>query len=118
MNENKRIRSKYVKKERTRLNELYRVAFRNDPRIKEHEEAEEKEKLQKKQDKYDRKQKAKGDELKMKNDQKSKIEETKRLEEEAKDNKRNKVLIQKKLRYVLKIVTNSIEKQWSKHSNL
>lgn len=98
INENKRIRSKYIKKERIRLNQLYRVAFNNDPRIKAHNEQEEIEKQKKKQEKYEKRQKAKEDEIKMREGHKFKIEEQKRLEEEEKENKRRMVEIQKNLR--------------------
>ena len=86
---NKKIRSKYIKKERVRLNQLYRIAYNSDPRVKAHLEQEEQDKLKKKQEKYEKKNQAKLEELKLK--------EQKRLEEEEKENERKRQELQKKL---------------------
>jgi len=97
-NENAKIRSKYIKTERGRLNELYRIAYRNDPRIKRHNEEEEKEKELKKKEKFDKKQKAREEKSRKENETRFRMEEEKRKLEEAKQRERLKVQLEGQMR--------------------
>lgn len=96
--ENKKIREKYIKTERARLNELYRIAYRNDPRIKAYQEQQEKEKELKKKEKFDKKQKVRDEKLKRELEIKQRKEEEERKIQEAEEMERKKVEIQKQLR--------------------
>lgn len=59
--ENKKLKDKYMKKERSRLIKLAELAYKLDPRIKKIREAEELEKKRKKQEIKDRKDKERKD---------------------------------------------------------
>lgn len=63
----RKIREKYIKAERKRLIELYRIAFKCDPRIKKYNEQLEKEKDLLKQEKFDKKQKAREEKKRVEN---------------------------------------------------
>ena len=56
--ENKKVRSKYVQKERARLIRLYETAYNNDPRIKRENEAIEAERLRRKAEQKEQRVKA------------------------------------------------------------
>jgi DnaJ homolog subfamily C member 2 len=81
--ENQKIRSKYIKVERARLNELYRIAYRNDPRIKKYNLEQEQEKENKKKEKFEKKQKAREERMKKELEARQKmVDEEKKIEEE------------------------------------
>ena len=94
----KKIREKYIKIERARLNNLHRVAYKYDPRIKAENERVEKEKELKKKAKFEKKQKAKEEQQKIHMDIQMKEDEEKRKIEEEKEREQMKIKIQKQLR--------------------
>ena len=99
--ENKKIREKYIKVERARLNNLHRIAYKFDPRIRAENERVEKEKERKKKEKFEKKQKAKEAQQKLHMDIQMKEDEEKRKVEEEKERERKKVQIQKQLREMM-----------------
>mmetsp|Transcript_8934 Transcript_8934/g.10092 ORF Transcript_8934/g.10092 Transcript_8934/m.10092 type:complete len:581 (+) Transcript_8934:14-1756(+) len=96
--ENKKIRSKFMKVERARLNNLYRIAYKFDPRIRAENERLEKEKEQKKREKFEKKQKAKEERQRLQMEIQEKEDAEKRKIEQAKEQEKLKLQIQKQLR--------------------
>lgn len=96
--ENMKCREKYVKAERVRLNELHRIAYRNDPRVRAENERIEKEKADKRREKFEKKQKAKEERQRKEDEIKRKEEDAIRKIEEEKERGRKKIHEQKKIR--------------------
>jgi len=108
--ENKKLRDKYVKKERARIRALSDLAYKMDPRVKRQKQMEEEEKQRKKQEKRDRKMKEIAErEARDREIERKKQEEIDRKREEERKAKEAKDLEQRKYKLAVSVLGEYLE---------